>query len=97
MHKYFYQICTCAINDKYMVRKIIYDSNNNYVFHEDNKFNSQQIDKLLKFIDISEYSIVDSDIIKKQPPNKFNNINKNENYFESKNLENFITGNFSYP
>jgi len=97
MHKYFYQICAVTINEKYNVRKIIYNNFNNYITHENIKFNNNQIDKLLKNLDSNEYSIVDINVFNNLPPKKLEENNNDIDDFEKKNLDNFRTGNFSYP
>lgn len=91
MHKYFYQICTIPANNKHLVRKIIYNQKGDYIKHEDNKFTPVQLNKLLKVIDINEYSNIEGNTIE----SLLTEIS--DTHYESQNLNNFITGNFSYP
>jgi hypothetical protein len=97
MHKYHYQICTIPINEKHLVRKIVYSNEGEYLKHEENKFTYIQIDKLLKKIDIDEYTNIEGALIHTKPPQKLDEIIDISESFENKNMENFISGNFSYP
>jgi hypothetical protein len=92
MYKHYYKICTIPKNEKYFVRKILYNNDNCYIHHEDNLYNTTQLNKILVELNEDEYENIYSREINEQPNTNTKQTGTNHDSFEKDNLIKFTNG-----